>query len=261
MNRIDKLFHLKSKNILSVYFTAGYPKLEDTVPIILALQKSGVDLIEIGFPFSDPLADGPVIQRSSEIAIQNGMNLKQLFGQLERIREKVDIPLLLMGYLNPVLQFGITNFCENAKSIGIDGVILPDLPIEMYLKDYKHIFEKNSLHFIPLIPPQTSDSRIKMIDASVSGFLYLVSSASTTGNKTVQGDILSGFVSRIDKLGLKNPRLIGFGIKSRYGFENVCKYASGGIIGTAFINALNVPGETGQKVYDFISSLTGDKNH
>jgi len=255
MNRIETLFQNKKQNITSVYFTAGFPNLNDTETIITELEKAGTDLIEIGFPFSDPVADGPVIQQSSEQALNNGMTVKLLFEQLKDIRQKVQIPLILMGYINPVMQYGIENFCRDASKIGIDAMILPDLPVEMYLNEYYSTFKQYNLHYIPLIPPQTDDARIKMIDEACSGFIYLVSSSSTTGTKTAQGSILEEFASRVKKLELRNPQLIGFGIKDKESFENVCKYASGGIIGTAFIKTLSKEGNMVENIHKFISSL------
>jgi len=255
MNRIDGLFQNKKQNILSVYFTAGYPKLNDTETIIVELEKAGADLIEIGFPFSDPLADGPVIQHSSEIALKNGMTVKLLFEQLKDIRKKVTIPLILMGYLNPVVKYGIENFCKDAAEVGIDGLILPDLPFEIYLEEYQQIFKKNNVYLMPLIPPQTNDERIKKIDEASSGFVYLVSSSSTTGNKTAQTEVLGSFAERIKRIGLKNPQLIGFGINDRETFNNVCKYASGGIIGTTFIKTLDKEGDMIKNIHEFISSI------
>jgi tryptophan synthase alpha chain len=255
MNRIDKLFQDKKQNILSVYFTAGYPHLNDTETIIMELEKAGADLIEIGFPFSDPLADGPVIQQSSEIALKNGMTLKLLFEQLKNIRQKVNIPLILMGYLNPVMRYGFENFCKSASSVGVDGLILPDLPLEIYINEYQQIIKQNNLHLIPLVPPQTNNERIKKIDDASSGFVYLVSSSSTTGNKVAQGQVLDEFSNRIKQLNLKNPQLIGFGINDKATFENVCNYASGGIIGTAFIKTLAKNGNMAQNISEFVSSL------
>jgi tryptophan synthase alpha chain len=255
MNRIDFLFQNKKQNILSVYFTAGYPNLNDTETIISELEKAGADMIEIGFPFSDPLADGPVIQQSSQIALKNGMTLRLLFDQLKGIRQKVKIPMLLMGYLNPVLQFGFENFCKQAVSVGIDGLILPDLPLEIYLLKYRNMLKESNLHLIPLIPPQTSNERIKKIDDASTGFIYLVSSSSTTGNKTAQAEVLDNFANRLGKIGLKNPQLIGFGINDKITFDNVCKYCSGGIIGTAFIKTLALPGNMVENIRQFIHSL------
>jgi len=255
MNRIDQLLQSKKQNILSVYFTAGYPNINDTENIIIELEKAGADLIEIGMPFSDPIADGPVIQESSEIALQNGMTIKLLFEQLKNIRQKVNIPLILMGYINPVMRYGVEKFCIDAANIGIDGCILPDLPLEIYLDEYQTIFNKYNIHNIPLIPPQASDERIKKIDNATTGFIYLVSSASTTGTKSANGDVLEQFTNRIKKLGLKNKQLIGFGINDKATFNKVCQYANGGIIGTAFIKTLSKSGELSENIHQFINSI------
>jgi tryptophan synthase alpha chain len=256
MNRIDNLFRKKTRNILSIYFTAGYPELDATITIIAELEKNGADLIEIGFPFSDPLADGPVIQRSSEIALSNGMNLKMLFHQLKDIRKNVNIPLILMGYFNPVIQFGVENFCRQASEAGIDGIILPDLPIEIYMEKYKQMFEEYQLCFIPLITPQTEIERIKKIDECASGFLYLVSSSSTTGTKAISEEKIKLFIDKLNALSLRNPMLIGFGIKDKASFQNVCQYANGGIIGTEFIKTLDKSEELSIKIHQFIYSIT-----
>ncbi len=255
MNRIDQLFQSKKQNILSVYFTAGYPNLNDTERIIVELEKAGADLIEIGMPFSDPIADGPVIQESSEIALKNGMTIKMLFKQIKNIRKKVSIPLILMGYINPVMQYGIEKFCNDASEIGIDGCILPDLPLEIYLDEYQEVFNKYKIHNIPLIPPQANDERIKKIDNATTGFIYLVSSASTTGTKSAQGDVLEQFTNRIKKLELKNKQLIGFGINDKATFDKVCQYSNGGIIGTAFIKNLSKSGELSENIHQFIHSI------
>ncbi|MDF1548977.1 MAG: tryptophan synthase subunit alpha [Bacteroidales bacterium] len=255
MNRIDSLFQNKKQGILSVYFTAGYPHLNDTETIITELEKAGADLIEIGFPFSDPVADGPVIQHSSEVSLKNGITLKLLFEQLKNIRQKVKIPLILMGYINPVVQYGIEKFCKDASETGIDGVIVPDLPLEIYLEEYLHVFQQYNIHNIPLIPPQTKDERIKKIDEASTGFIYLVSSSSTTGNKAAQNDVLDNFTARLTKLNLKNPQLIGFGINNKASFDNVCEYARGGIIGTAFIKTLDKQGDMVKNIHEFIESL------
>ena len=237
-NRINKLFQEKDKNILSVYFTAGYPALNDTKNIIQELVKSGVDLIEIGMPFSDPVADGPVIQGSSLVALQNGMSVHKLFEQLKGIRRSIDIPLILMGYINPVLQYGVDAFCQKCNEIGIDGLIIPDLPLPVYEDEYKSIFETNNLHNIFLITPQTSDERLRKIDGASSGFIYMVSSNSTTGAKEGVSDFQNSYFERISKFGLKNPRLIGFGISNAKTFQNACRYSHGAIIGSAFVKAL-----------------------
>ncbi len=236
MNRIDTLFQTKQKNILSVYFTAGYPKLNDTTAVIRALEAQGADLIEIGIPFSDPMADGPTIQQSGTAALRNGMSLKTLFAQLENIRESVRIPLILMGYLNPIMQYGIENFCRSCAEAGIDGMIIPDLPLADYLRDFKPVLEKYGLHGIQLITPETSEERVRQIDAATGGFIYMVSTASTTGAKDSFDEATTDYFRRIDAL--RNPRLVGFGISNRATFEAACEYASGTIIGSAFVRLL-----------------------
>ncbi|MBI3502946.1 MAG: tryptophan synthase subunit alpha [Bacteroidetes bacterium] len=248
MNKLNTLFREK-KNILSIYFTAGFPKLDDTNFILSELEKSGADMIEIGIPFSDPLADGPTIQHSSEVALRNGMNLQLLFQQLPTAN--CQLPTLLMGYLNPVLQFGMENFCRKANEVGISGVILPDLPMDEYLSKYKNTFEKYNLKNIFLITPQTSDARIKMIDKHSDGFIYMVSSASTTGTKMGIDSEKEKFFQRIKKMKLKNPVMIGFGISDMESFSRACKYANGAIIGSAFIKHL----ESGAEVKKFISGI------
>lgn len=238
MNRIDKLFQQGKNNILSVYFTAGYPNLNDTVPVIQSLEKNGVELIEIGIPFSDPMADGPVIQASGTEALKNGMSLRVLFRQLSQIRSSVQIPLVLMGYLNPILQFGFNEFCSEAQRCGIDGVIIPDLPFAEYMKEYKAVAEKHGLHIIMLITPETSDERIRLIDSNTGGFIYMVSSASVTGAKNTFSDADLAYFSRVNAMQLQHPRLIGFGISNRETFEAACKNASGAIIGSKFVSLL-----------------------
>jgi len=255
MNRINKLFQKKNEGVLSVYFTAGYPNLDDTVPVIQELVKNGVDLIEIGMPFSDPVADGPVIQHSSLVALQNGMSIRKLFDQLKDIRQTVDVPLILMGYINPVLQYGVEAFCQKCNEIGIDGLIIPDLPLDVYQEEFKAVFEANNLHNIFLITPQTSDERLRLIDAVSSGFIYMVSSNSTTGAKTSVSDFQKQYFERIKSAGLKNPRLIGFGISNAETFANACQYASGAIIGSAFVKALEGTETMAKKVYGFIHSI------
>ncbi len=237
MNRINQLFDRKRKNILSVYFTAGYPKLEDTVPVLKALQARGINLVEIGIPFSDPMADGPVIQQSSHIALQNGMSIRKLFSQLTDIREKIHIPLVMMGYLNPVMQFGFENFCRECSRVGVDGMIIPDLPMSDYLLEYKPVADKYNLKFIFLITPETSEDRIREIDKYTNGFIYMVSSAAVTGTQQSFESRVAYF-NRINTLGLKNPRLIGFGVSNKATLEMVNQHASGAIIGSAFIKTL-----------------------
>lgn len=254
-NRINQLFERKKENILSVYFTAGFPNLNDTVEIIQQLEKNGVDLIEIGMPFSDPTADGPTIQRTSEIALKNGMSIKVLFDQLKTIRESVSIPLVLMGYLNPVYQYGVEKFCQKCNEIGIDGTILPDLPLDEFEAEYKTIFEQNNLHNILLITPQTSEARIRQIDAVSKGFIYMVSSSSTTGAGKKVEDFHTDYFERIQAMNLKNPRLIGFGISDNATFTNACKYASGAIIGSAFVSSFSEELEIADSVAQFVKNM------
>ncbi|MEP6928146.1 MAG: tryptophan synthase subunit alpha [Ginsengibacter sp.] len=242
MNRIEKLFSDKKKNICSIYFTAGFPQLNDTSKILYSLQKYGADMIEIGMPYSDPLADGPVIQHSSMKALHNGMSITLLFEQLKKFRDNSPLqgrgfPLILMGYLNPVMQYGIEKFCMEAQHSGIDGIILPDLPLPEYETVYKQIFKKYNLHFIFLITPETSEKRIRKIDATGSGFIYAVSSSSITGNEK---DIAAqeSYFQRLKKMNLKNPVMIGFGIRDHKTFSQACKHAAGAIIGTAYIKAI-----------------------
>ena len=241
MNRIQQAFR-KKQNLLNIYFTAGYPRLPDTVPLIKALAEAGADLIEIGMPFSDPLADGPVIQRSSTAALKNGMNLHVLFGQLKNIRESVpDTPLLLMGYLNPVMQFGVENFCREAAVVGVDAVILPDLPLDDYLAQYQEIFQRHNLRPVFLVTPQTAPARIRRIDELTDSFLYLVSGPGTTGGSgTAQAaGVQDAYFARIEAMQLRNPRLVGFGIGDKASFQNACRHAEGAIIGSALIRALD----------------------
>tara|TARA_R110002049_G_scaffold79924_4_gene203343 strand:- start:546 stop:1313 length:768 start_codon:yes stop_codon:yes gene_type:complete len=252
MNRIkDKL--RENKKLLSIYFTAGYPKLEDTVPILESLEQNGVDMVEIGIPFSDPLADGPTIQASSTAALQNGMTTQLLFEQLKDIRKKVTIPLIIMGYFNPVLQYGVEAFCKKCNEIGIDGCILPDLPLKEYTEHYKSIFEKYGMINIFLITPQTSEERIREVDKNSNGFIYLVSSASTTGANQGFGAEQTNYFNRIATLELKNPQIVGFGIHNAQTFEAATKNTDGAIIGSAFIKMLKTDGIAG--IPRFISSI------
>ena len=237
MNRINKLFQNKKNNILSVYFTAGFPRLEDTVPIIKELVANNIDLIEIGIPFSDPMADGVVIQQSSHKALENGMSIKKLFSQLSTIRREVEIPLVMMGYLNPIMQYGFENFCKDCQRTGIDGLIIPDLPMDDFLTEYKWITEKYGINFTFLITPETSDERIRIIDENTNGFIYMVSSAATTGMQKSFVDKRNYF-DRINSMNLKNPRLIGFGISNKETLDIVFQHASGAIVGSAFIKVL-----------------------
>lgn len=238
MNRIKTLFQEK-KNILSIYYTAGYPGLNDTVRIAEALEKSGADLLEIGFPYSDPVADGPIIQASSKQSLDQGMDLKTLFEQLKELRQKVSIPVLLMGYVNPMLQFGVENFCKACVEVGVDGCIVPDLPMVEYEEFYQGIFESNGLTNIFLVTPQTAPERIRKIDGLSTGFIYLLSSSATTGQQLTVSDNTANYFSRIASMNLNNPTMIGFGINSRETFDKACTYANGGIIGSAFVKALD----------------------
>ncbi|MFA6702886.1 MAG: tryptophan synthase subunit alpha [Dysgonamonadaceae bacterium] len=255
MNRIDTLFQEKKEGILSVYFTAGYPHLNDTVSIIQSLEKHGVDMLEIGVPFSDPMADGPVIQASSTQSLNNGMSLHVLFDQLSNVRESVSIPLVMMGYLNPIMQYGFERYCETAAKCGVDGLIIPDLPFAEYKESYKNVAEKHGLHVIMLITPETSDERIRLIDENTSGFIYMVSSASVTGAKSTFSDKNLAYFSRVNDLKLRNPRLIGFGISNKTTFDAACQKASGAIIGSKFITLLNSEksiDEAAQKLVDVV---------
>jgi tryptophan synthase alpha chain len=241
MNRINQKLQ-ENKKLLSIYFTAGYPNLDDTVTIIQNLEKSGVDMIEIGLPYSDPLADGPTIQASSTQALQNGMTSKILFEQLKDIRKFVNIPLLIMGYFNPILQFGVDAFCKKCAEIGIDGLIIPDLPVDVYHEQYKATFEKYGLINVFLITPQTSIERINFIDSISNGFIYMVSSASVTGSLSGFGEEQTNYFKRIANMNLNNPQIVGFGISNRETFKQATKYAKGAIIGSAFIKHLTNEG-------------------
>ena len=252
MNRIQKKLK-EDKKLLSIYFSAGYPALNDTVEIIKKLENSGVDMIEIGLPFSDPLADGPTIQESSTQALKNGMHTELIFEQLKDIRKSVSIPLILMGYFNPMLQYGVEAFCRKCKEIGIDGIIIPDLPADVYHEQYKEIFEKYELLNIFLITPQTSDERIRYIDTISEGFIYMVSSASTTGAKSGFGDIQQNYFKRISDLNLKNPQIVGFGISNKETFLQATTYAKGAIIGSAFIKHLTHRGV--EHIDEFIDDI------
>ena len=234
MNRIQ--YKLKEdKKILSIYFSAGFPNLNDTKSLIEELAKNNVDMVEIGLPFSDPLADGPTIQASSTQALKNGMTTKMLFDQIKDIRETVDIPLIIMGYFNPILQFGTENFLKKCKETGIDGLIIPDLPLEIYLSEYKQLFESYKIAMIFLITPQTSEERIRLIDANSNGFIYMVSSSSVTGSRESFDDNQLAYFERIAAMNLKNPQVIGFGISNKTTFQQATKHQKGAIIGSSFI--------------------------
>ncbi len=253
-NRISGLFQQKSKNILSVYFTAGFPEIDDTMRTLIALQKNGIDLVEIGIPFSDPMADGVVIQQSSHTAIKNGMNIRQLFSQLSGVRNKIHIPLVIMGYLNPVMQFGFENFCHECQRTGVDGMIIPDLPMSDYLAEYKPVADKFGLDFIFLITPETSEPRIRQIDDNTNSFIYMVSSAAVTGTQTTF-EKQTDYFNRINSMKLKNPRLIGFGVSNKTTKDLVNEYSSGAIVGSAFIKAINETKDVEKAVELMLSRL------
>lgn len=256
MNRINQLFGKKKNNVLSIYYTAGYPGLGDTVAIAEALEESGADMLEIGFPYSDPVADGPVIQASSKHALDSGMTLDLLFKQLKELRNKVTVPVLLMGYVNPVLQYGVENFCKACAEAGVDGCIVPDLPMYEYEELYQDVFLKYDICNVFLVTPQTSEERIRKIDGLSKGFIYLLSSSATTGQNLQVSDTTSAYFSRIKAMGLKNPTMIGFGISSKETFDKACLYANGGIIGTAFVKSLQSP-DPAKGVRSFMEEFTG----
>lgn len=258
-NRIDQLFREKDGGVLSIYITAGYPGLYDTLPLLRSLQEYGADMVEIGMPFSDPLADGPVIQQSSQQALQNGISLKILFQELEKVRESIHIPLVLMGYLNPVLQMGMEAFLGRCRDVGIDGVIIPDLPPVEYESEYLDLFRSYGIYHALLVTPQTKEERIRKIAALSEGFLYLVAAASTTGAKKSLGAQQKEYFQRLQKMQLPLPGLIGFGISNRDTFLTACKFASGAIIGSAFISALGAKNALSleQKVKEFMDGILG----
>lgn len=256
MNKIQQLFKEKNKNILSVYFTAGFPEAEATAGIIKALEKAGVDFIEAGMPFSDPMADGPTIQHSSEIALKNGMNLDLYFKQLKEIKNEISVPLIAMGYVNQMMRYGEERFLKSCCEAGISGIILPDLPLNIYEKDYKELFEKYGLVNIFLITPQTSEERIRKIDGISNTFIYMVSSASTTGSKKDISTTQQEYFKRIRSMNLKNPLIIGFGISNRETYETACRYASGAIVGSAFVKAIEKD-HSEKTIKEFVKSIKG----
>ena len=254
MNRIDNLLQNKS-NVLTIFFTAGYPKLEDTMAVMEKLQEEGVDMIEIGIPFSDPVADGPVIQQANLQAIDNGMTVVKLFEQIAEMREKITIPVVIMSSLNPILQYGMEAFCESCSRVGIDGLILPDLPIDVYESEYKSLFEKNGMSNILLVTPTTPESRIRDIDSKSKGFIYQVSSSSITGAKGQFSEEQVAYFKRVQSLNLSTPNLIGFGISDEQTFNEACQYAKGGIIGSAFVKALKLEGDRDENISNFIKEI------
>ncbi len=256
MNVLDKLFSERKNNVLNIYCTAGFPKLESTAEVMLSLQDAGADIIELGIPYSDPVADGPVIQQSNMQALQNGITLEKIFEQLSEIKKRLHIPVILMGYINPVLQFGVENFCIRAAACGVSGIILPDLPMYEYEKYYADIFKRNGLKCIFLISPSTDKKRIKKADELSGGFLYAVSSSATTGNNNTFKDKLQYF-KMLASTKFKNPVLIGFGIKDKTGFDEACKYAAGGIIGSAFINHISKANDVQAAVKEFVQTIRG----
>ncbi len=239
MNRINKLFSEKKSNILSIYFCAGHPTLDGTSDTIRTLSANGIDMIEIGIPFSDPMADGPVIQDAATKALRNGMSLNLLFCQLQDIRKDVSIPLILMGYLNPIMHFGFEKFCQKCVETGIDGVIIPDLPFKDYLEEYKPVADVHGIRIIMLITPETSEDRIRFIDEHTEGFIYMVSSAATTGAQKEFDKSKQSYFSRINGMGLRNPRMIGFGISNKQTLQSSLANASGAIIGSKFVSLLD----------------------
>lgn len=238
MNRITNLFETKQNGILSVYFTAGYPKLDDTLTVLKELEKKGIDIVEVGIPFSDPMADGVVIQEAATQALRNGMTLHLLFDQLANIRPEIKMPVVLMGYLNPIMQFGFEDFCRRCVETGVDGVIIPDLPFADYMSDYKATADRYDLKMIMLITPETSEERIRLIDEHTSGFIYMVSSAATTGAQQSFDEQKQAYFRRINAMNLSNPRLVGFGISNKATFEAASSNSSGAIIGSKFVQLL-----------------------
>jgi tryptophan synthase alpha chain len=256
MGRLSDLFNRKQRNVLNVYCTAGFPDLGSTIPVMQAIQESGADIIELGMPYSDPLADGPVIQASSSLALQNGMTLEVLFDQLRVMRANIHVPVVLMGYMNPVMQFGFERFCRKASEVGVDGVILPDLPEFEFENEYGPIIKKHGLDAIFLVTPETSEDRVRKLDALSSGFLYAVSSSSITGSDKNMDEVGS-YLKRLHGYGLKNPILVGFGIRDKTTFDQACTNAHGAIIGTAFIQAISGPANALSAIPGFIKNIIG----
>lgn len=256
MSRIGELFKRKQHKVLNVYCTAGYPRLDSTVEVMKALQENGADLIELGMPYSDPLADGPVIQASSAVALANGMTITKLFTQLKDFRKEIRVPVVLMGYLNPVLQYGFERFCTDAAAVGIDGLIIPDIPVYEFETEYKSIVDRCNLDFIFLVTPETPEERIRKIDALSSGFLYAVSSSSITGSDK-DFRAVEDYLQRLKNMKLTNPVLVGFGIKDKTTFEVASKYTAGAIIGSAYIKALQRSGDVNKETKEFLEAVRG----
>jgi tryptophan synthase alpha chain len=255
MNRLTQLFQNQTKKILSVYFTAGYPNLKGTVPILEALERQGVDLAEVGIPFSDPMADGPVIQQSAGEALRNGMSLKLLFEQLKSVRTTVKMPLVMMGYLNPIMQYGFEKFCHSCTEVGIDGMIIPDLPFADYLANYKTIADHYDLKMIMLVSPETEETRIRLIDEETSGFIYLVSSASTTGAQQAFDQGKQAYFERVAGMKLRNPLLVGFGISNKETLEAASEHTNGAIVGSKFIQLLGECATPDEAVTELLQAL------
>jgi tryptophan synthase alpha chain len=258
MSRLSELFARKKSNVLNVYCTAGFPELNSTLPVMKALQQHGADLIELGMPYSDPLADGPVIQASGAKALQNGMTIATLFEQLQGFRNEVTVPVVLMGYLNPLLQYGFEKFCAKAAEVGVDGLIIPDIPMFEYEKEYAAVLKKYGLDFIFLVTPETSDERVKQLDALSTGFLYAVSSSSITGSDKDFSPV-EAYLQRLQSLGLKNPVLVGFGIKDKATFDAAAKYSNGAIIGSAYIKALDSNSNVETATKEFLRGIVNAK--
>ena len=255
MNRIDKLFAEKKNNIMSVYYPAGFPNINSTMPILKELQAQGIDMVELGIPFSDPMADGVVIQAAATKALENGISLKLIFSQIENMRNEINIPVILMGYLNPIMHYGFDRFCQSCVRIGVDGVIIPDLPFSDYINEYKHIAEQYGIKVVMFITPETSDDRIRLIDEHSSGFIYMVSVAGTTGSKDSFDQNQQNYFQRIDTMQLHHPRLIGFGISNKATYKAACNNANGAIIGSHFVKILEQKEDIAQSVKLLIESV------
>lgn len=255
MNRITTLFENKKDNILNIYFTAGFPQLNDTTTILSTLQAAGADIVEIGMPYSDPIADGETIQESNQTALENGMSLKLLFEQLADMRKTITLPVVLMGYINPVIQFGVENFCKKCREVGVDGLILPDLPMDEYVEEYAELFKKYGLKNTFLMTPQTSEERIRKIDANSDGFIYMVSSASITGSTSGITNEMEAYFNRVNAMNLKNPTLIGFGIKDNATFSKACQYANGAIIGSQFVRVIGNAKNLSEEIKAYVASV------
>lgn len=254
MTRLKELFARKRSRVLSVYCTAGFPRPDSTLEVMQALQESGVDMIELGMPYSDPLADGPVIQASGTRALENGMTMVRLFEQLAQMRDSIEVPVLLMGYLNPILQYGFEKFCEAAALAGVDGLILPDLPIFEFEAEYGPVIRKHGLDFVFLVTPETSPERVRKVDALSTGFLYAVSSSSTTGGSKDMGE-QEAYFRRLEEMRLRNPVMVGFGVRDRTSFEAACKHTQGAIIGTAYVRAIDGAVDVRKATTEFIGAI------